>query len=163
MLLFKLWFHICAYLKKSVFRIVYRKNCKIGKKVTWRKNFSIMIDAKGRVEIGDDCFFNNGCSLNALSLIQIGKGTIFGENVLIYDHNHKFKNKSENIKEQGFSKGKVVIENRCWIGSNVVILKNAVIGDNCVIGAGITVDCQIPSNTVVKQKTDRLVFEKIHE
>ena len=35
--------------------------------------------------------------------IEIGEGTIFGENVKIYDHNHKFADLKRSIKEQGFS------------------------------------------------------------
>lgn len=50
-----------------------------------------MIDKKGEVRIGDDVFFNNYCSLNAIDSISIGDGTVFGENVKVYDHNHCYK------------------------------------------------------------------------
>ena len=43
------------------------------------------------------------------------------------------------------------IGNRCWIGSNAVILKGAKIGDNCVIGAGCIVDTEIPPYSIVTQ------------
>ena len=72
-----------------------------------------------------------------------------GENVKIYDHNHRFNQHIE-IKQQGFSNGSVIIGRHCWIGSNVTILKNTVIGDNCVIGAGVVVSGTIPTNSVVK-------------
>ena len=113
-----------------------------------------MISKKGYIEIGDKCFFNNGCSLNANKYIHIGEGTIFGENVKVYDHNHRFRDFSKPIKEQGFSDGEVVIGKHCWIGSNVALLKNTHIGDNCVIGAGCVVDGEIQDNTLVKNKID---------
>lgn len=67
----------------------------------------------------------------------------------IYDHNHRFNQHIE-IKQQGFSNGSVIIGQHCWISSNMMILKNTVIGDNYVIGAGTVVSGTIPSNSIVK-------------
>lgn len=162
MLIFKLMYHILAVIQKFFFKIVYRKRLNIGKKTTWRKGLSIMISDKGTVDIGESCFFNNYCSINANEKINIGAGTIVGENVKIYDHNHKFRKKDVSIKEQGYSTEAVSIGKNCWIGSNVVILKGALIEDNCVIGAGNVIDCKVPHHTIIKRK-DSLVFEKIQE
>lgn len=119
----------------------------------------ILLDKKATIEIGDDCFFNNDCSINALKSIKIGKGTIFGEGVKIYDHNHRFSDLQKSIKNQGFVSDEITIGNHCWIGSNVIILKGAKISDNCVIGAGVVVKEFIPSNTIVKQNL--YITEKI--
>jgi acetyltransferase-like isoleucine patch superfamily enzyme len=132
------------------YNLIYGKKVKIGKHTTWRNNFNLMISNNGSVTIGYNCFFNNGCSINANNLVKIGNGTIIGENVKIYDHNHKFNIIKKPIKEQGYSNGSVHIGNHCWIGSNVVILKNSMIGNNCVIGAGCVVDFSVPDNTIVK-------------
>lgn len=120
-----------------------------------------MKDTNGSIQIGRDCFFNNGCSINCNNQIVIGNGSLFGENVKIYDHNHRF-NKDELIKNQGFSNGKVSIGNHCWIGSNVVILKNTIINDNCVIGAGCIISGEIPENTIVKTNSN-YKLEKINK
>ena len=108
-----------------------------------------MIEGDGKVNIGSNVFFNNGCSLSSIKLIEIDDNTIFGENVLIYDHNHKFRKSDSSIKEQGYSLEEVKIGKNCWIGSNVVILKGVHIGDNSVIGAGCVVKDNIPENTIV--------------
>lgn len=108
--------------------------------------------SKGYIEIGDNCFFNNDCSINCNNKVIIGDGSLFGENVKIYDHNHRFKDVKP-IKEQGFSNGTVMIGNHCWVGSNVVILKNTVINDNCVIGAGCVISGEIPKDTIVKNNS----------
>ena len=76
-------------------------------------------------------------------------GSIFGENVKIYDRNHHF-NQYKAIKLQGFSNGSVIIGCRCWIGSNVTILKETEIGNNCVIGAGCVISGKIPDNSIVR-------------
>ena len=104
-------------------------------------------------------FFNNDCSLNANNSIEIGEGTLYGENVKIYDHNHRF-NQQKEIKQQGYSNGRVVIGQRCWIGSNVIILKGTEIGNNCVIGAGCVISGKISDNSVVRL-TQCVVTENI--
>lgn len=150
MILFKIFYHINAYIKLLFYRVIYHGKLNVGKNSTFRRNFSLMIGNQGKVTIGKNCFFNNSCSLNALGEIFIGKGTIFGENVKIYDHNHRFNIFSKSIKEQGFSVGKVYIGNHCWIGSNVVILKDSVIEDNCVIGAGCVISGHIKKKSLVR-------------
>ncbi|MBQ8134250.1 MAG: acyltransferase [Clostridia bacterium] len=160
MKIIKLWCYICAYVQYIFLKCIYGSKLKIGKRVTWRQGFSVMIAESGKIEIGEYCFFNNYCSLNSNQKIKIGSGSIFGENVKIYDHNHRFSDPSIDIKSQGFSNGEVLIGNHCWIGSNVTILKGSKIGDNCVIGAGCVISCEVPSGTVVRNHTV-LDFEKI--
>lgn len=111
-----------------------------------------MIDKTGKVIIGNNVFFNNYCSINANEQITIGDGTLFGENVKVYDHNHCYKDIDVPIKEQGFTTAPISIGKHCWIGSNVVILKGVTIGDNCVIGAGCIIYKDVPANTVVVNK-----------
>lgn len=158
MLFLKLWYHFCAAVSKLFFKLIYGRKLDFGKKVTWRRSLCIMIDKNAEVKIGNNCFFNNYCSVNANKRITIGDGCLFGENVKIYDHNHRFKDKNIPIKEQGFSNGTVEIGNHCWIGSNVILLKGTKIGDHCIIGAGCVIRGEIPPGTIVKN-----TFQLIHE
>lgn len=87
-------------------------------------------------------------------MITIGDGTLFGESVKIYCHNHNYKYISRHIKEQGYSCASVSIGKHCWIGSNVIILKGVKIGDNSVIGTGCVVYKDVPSNTVMLNKQE---------
>lgn len=102
--------------------------------------------------ISNKCFFNNYCTLASMARITIGEGTIFGENVKIYDHNHCYKDISTPIKEQGYTSAPIKIGRHCWIASNVTILKGVTIGDNCVIGAGCVVYKDVPANTRLVNK-----------
>ncbi len=133
---------------------------KIGKHVTFRKGFSVMIDKHGSLTIGNNVFFNNYCSLNANESIVIGDGTLFGENVRVYDHNHCYGKVNVPIKDQGFTSSPVIIGKHCWIASNVTILKGVHIGDNCVIGAGCVIYKDVPKDTVLINKQE-LVERKI--
>lgn len=116
----------------------------------------VRIRQDGELAIDSGVFFNAFCSVNCLGSIQIGRNTIFGEAVRIYDHNHKFRDVEAISKigygKQGYSIGNVKIGSGCWIGSNVVILKNVVVGDHVVIGAGCTLsNIEIPAHSIVRQ------------
>lgn len=121
----------------------------ISANVQARKNFNIRMGHQGQLSIGRNCFFNNNCSINCLGNIEIGNDSQFGENVVMYDHNHQYADKNSLVSNQGYSIGKIKIGNNCWIGSNVVILKNITIGDNAVIGAGCVIYQSISPDTVV--------------
>lgn len=149
MFIIKLWLHFKCIISKSIYRLIYGNRLEIGKNVHWRKDFSLMIDKKGKVLIGKNVFFNNNCSVNANEFISIGDRTLFGENVKIYDHNHKFR-KNCPIKKQGFKNESVEIGKDCWIGSGTIILKGTKIGDGSVIGAGSVVSGDIPANSLLK-------------
>lgn len=159
MIIIKSWYHFMALVQRAMLSLFYGSKMKIGKGTTWRRGFSVMKDNDAFIKIGEDCFFNNDCSINANHYIEIGGGTIFGENVKIYDHNHRF-NQHKAIKLQGFSNGNVVIGCRCWVGSNVTILKGTEIGNNCVIGAGCIISGKVPDNSIVKP-VQNITIEKI--
>lgn len=101
MVLMKLYCHLVAEVKKAIYRIVNGNRVNFGRGFTFRKGFNLVVSKEGKVEIGENCFFNNGCSINCLNHIEIGEGSIFGEGVRIYDHNHRFADFSKPIKEQG--------------------------------------------------------------
>ncbi|MBZ1523421.1 acyltransferase [Leuconostoc mesenteroides] len=152
------------YFKNKIRRIVlfvrYNRNLTLGERVYWRTGFSVIIEGSGQLSIGNNCLFNFNCSIACLGQISIGDSNIFGESVKIYDHNHKFNRRDKIISEQGMSVGEVTIGNNCWFGSNVVILKGAKIGDNCVIGAGAIISGIIPDNSLLRT-THNYEVEKI--
>lgn len=131
------------------YKLLYGRKLEISKTVFVRKYFSVNIDNNAKIKIGNDVFFNNGCSLNSQQSIVIGDDCLFGENVKIYDHNHLYKNKEIPIRNQGFKCKNVIIGKNCWIASNVVILPGTVIGNHCVIGANCTVHGEIKEDTLM--------------
>ena len=142
-------FHLKIYGRKSKF---------ISSNLKTRENVSIRVE-NGFLQIGNNCFINQGCSINCLKKIIIGENTLLGENVQLYDHNHQYRNLKQPIYTQGFTYGKINIGNNCWIGSNVVILKNVHIGDNVIIGAGCIIHKDIPSNTIIYNKQNLITQE----
>lgn len=130
------------------YKLKYGKRFKCGKKISFRKRFQINITKNGKVVIGNNCFFNNDCSINAHNEIIIGEDNLFGENVKIYDHNHVFNDKSINMKRT-FNDRKIVIGNNNWFGSNCVILSKANIESNNVFGANTIINQEIDSDNII--------------
>lgn len=146
-------YKIKSIIKKQFYKCIYRNKIKFGNGVNFRKSVSLA-SVGGKIEIGNNVFFNHFCSVYSMNSIKIGAGTIFGENVKIYDHNHCYSVKNIPIKDQGYTSAPIFIGKHCWIASNVTILKGVTIGDNCVIGAGCTVYKDVPPNTILLNKQD---------
>ena len=96
----------------------------IGKNVRTQKQvvFSVV---EGEMTIGDDVSFNRNC-------ILICHDTING------------------IDNNQFNTASIIIEDNCWIGANVAILKGAHIGEGSVIGAGTVLTGSVPPHSLVR-------------
>jgi acetyltransferase-like isoleucine patch superfamily enzyme len=133
----------------------------IQDKVVFRAFVNIVVEHNASLRIEKNVFINNYSSLNCLHHISIGSNTLIGEGVKIYDHNHKYTTTSSLVVHPNeFTTAPVNIGKNCWIGSNVVILKGVSIGDNVIIGANNLIYKSVPSNTIVKLKSD-LVLQSI--
>lgn len=161
-IIIKIYKRIISFFKKIIWKILYLGNMKIGKKTVFYPGTHMTIDSDGKVCIGQNCFFNNGCSINALGKIEIGDYCIFGENVKLYDHDHKIE-LNDFFKTQGFKIDSIKIGNNCWIGSNVVILSGVKIGNNVVIGAGTIVTKDIEDNCIIVSDTKNKNIRKKKE
>lgn len=128
----------------------------IGEEVSMSNFCSFQVDAGAELVIGDRVFFNEHSSLRCVHRIHIGKDTLFGDGVRLYDQNHAYSD--YHVERYGYQKGGITIGKNCWIGANSVILKGVTIGDNVIIGAGCVVYKDIPSHSVVHQK-DNLVIK----
>lgn len=136
------------------FKIAIKKGAtlKLGKGLRSRNNVSFRIYDTGKVSIGDNCFFNDGCSINCQKEIFIGNNVIFGQNTMVFDHDHDYKHDMNK-----FIKDEIIIGNNVWIGANVLILKGVTIGDNCVIAAGTIVKENIESNSMLYQERKSII------
>lgn len=156
MIFIKVYYHLFCWMKLLIYKLIYRGSLQVSSDITFRKGFHFVIEGKGLISIGKGVFFNNYCTLASQSGIEIGDGTLFGENVKVYDHNHCYKDVTIPIKDQGYTSAPIKIGKHCWIASNVVILKGVTIGDNCCIGAGCVVYKDVPAGTTLINKQELL-------
>lgn len=120
-------------------------------------NFKLETDAKvrvisgGELKIGNSCFINCNSYVTVLGKTSIGDGCVIGPGVMIFDHDHDYRNEG-GIRSGKFIIGEITIGSGVWIGANSVILKGARIGDNAVVAAGSIVNGEVPADTVFVQK-----------
>lgn len=127
----------------------------IGAHFFTRNGCQIRVGDKGQLVIGQNVFWNNGCSINCMCEVVIGNNVMFGEGVKIYDHNHNvIQQHPLQIQREQLKYGKVEIGDNCWLGSNVIVLRGVTIGANCVIGAGCVIHKDIPANSIVRTGTN---------
>ena len=120
---------------------------RVGAKTSTFGNADISSIAGGKLDIGNDVAFNRNIIVVCRNRIVIGNNVIFGPNVVIYDHDHVFG--TNGIEPAIYTKDEVIIEDGCWIGANVTILKGTHIGKGSVIGAGTVIKGTIPERSLV--------------
>ena len=133
---------------KCTLKVFGKGTLQVGRNCEFAPFCDFEAHGSGTLTIGDGCYFNRFCMISAQESVEIGNGCMFGPGVKIFDNNHRHS------PEKGVSPelvtDPVVIGDRCWICSDVIILKGTRIGDNCVIGAGCVVHGDIPSGTVLR-------------
>lgn len=135
-----------------------RTSFSIGKDTDFRNNINFVVGKSASLVIEQGVFMNNNCSINCLEAITIGEGTLFGEGVRIYDHNHKYQRKEKLIVDHKlFTTSPVKIGANCWLGSNVIVLQGVTIGANTIIGAGCVIHKDIPENSIIINKQEFII------
>ena len=145
---YRIYYKICNK------RIVVGKNVRIGRNVflSARSNSKVVIGNNviigsnsdisalngGIILIGDNVAIGSSNKIICHNSISIGNGTLFAPNVYIYDHNHLFD--TDGVKRNSYDTGSIEIGSNCWICINSVVLKNTIIGDNCVVAAGAIIN-----------------------
>lgn len=141
----------------NVFQVDDKASFIIGTNVICR-NFEIFHVSSGKLILHDGVFINNSCSFNCMERIEIGNGTMMGEGVRFYDHDHIYT--AEKIEKWQWTTAPIIVGRDCWIGSNVTILKGVTIGDNTIIGAGCLIRNDVPANSVVYNDGNLVVKER---
>ena len=141
----------------NVFQIDNKANFLVGANVICR-NFENFNVSSGKLVLNDGVFINNSCSFNCMERIEIGVGTMMGEGVRFYDHDHVYT--AENIEKWQWTTAPIRVGRGCWIGSNVTILKGVTIGDNTVIGAGCLIRNDVSANSVVYQDRNIIIKKR---
>lgn len=121
----------------------------------------------GTGEIGMGLRMGNNSSIGPYSYIgcagkiKIGNNVMIGPRVTLIAENHNFKNDVKLIKDQGVTQKGIVIEDNCWIGTGVIILDGVKIEKGSVIGGGTLVTKNIPKNSIVIDRREKLIKSKV--
>ena len=129
------------------------------------------LGGKGRMNIGDYCYFTNAVLLCELE-ISIGNYVVIGWNATIADTDFHPLAPAERIADaiacSPLGKGRprpeipklpVIIEDDVWIGPNATILKGVRIGSGAWIEAGSLVTRDVPPRTRVLGNPAQIIGE----
>jgi len=100
--------------------------------------------------LGDNIYIAPNFHISARNL-KFGSNIIIGPNLLLECDDHVFKNVGKTIWATFTEErilGSVTIEDDVWIGGNVTILKNVIIGEGCIIGAASVVTRSLPPYSI---------------
>jgi len=126
----------------------------IGSYVTLESHF-ILVDLNPgygpypKIVIGDGCTFLHRFQCNAAESIHIGNNVLTASNVLVTDSDHVVEPGVPITRSHRFNTKPVRIEDNCWLGQNVVVLKGVTIGHDSIVGANSVVTKDVPPHTVV--------------
>jgi maltose O-acetyltransferase len=109
-----------------------------------------------RICIGNRNYFNRNVMIDACGRVEIGDRNMFGPDIFITDSNHQFGG-GVAPHTLPMDIGKVKIGNNCWIGAGAIILKGVELGDGCVIGAGAVVSNSVAPGAVVACLPGRVI------
>lgn len=96
------------------------------------------------ITIGEGSYLNFNCNFVDDGKITIGRKVMFGPAVTIATVGHPIQ---PDMREYMYT-DPVTIGDNCWIGAGVTICPGVSIGENTVIGAGSVVIKDIPANCV---------------
>lgn len=118
---------------------------------------TLFTDAEEAVlSIGDNCRIN-GAYIHCKKHISIGKNCVIASGVNILDSNgHAICSENRTIGGDDEAKDIIIGEN-VWIGINAIILKDTVIGNNCIVSAGSVVKGPFEDNTIIQGNFARSV------
>lgn len=134
--------HIIPHLLANGGKIVIGENLMVNNPV------NLETEGDGQIEIGSNVFINYHCIVVSKSKIVIGNNVKIGPNVMIYDHDHDFRNHDSGPAEN-YLQDDISIEDNCWIGAGAIILRGTHLGKNCVIGAGTICQGIYEDNTLI--------------
>jgi len=153
---------------------------KIGEKCYINGSFTLERKI-GEINIGDRTYIGGGTNIICASSVKIGSDVLTAWGITIVDHDShsiRWRDRAQDVEKWriGLMEGShqraaqlknwdvvsmspVVIDNKVWIGFNVIILKGIHIGEGCVIAAGSVVTKDMPPYCIVAGNPARVVRE----
>jgi galactoside O-acetyltransferase len=126
------------------------ENIRIGSDFTAMRNCSLRAE-RGSLTIGDRVALNVNVAIGASDggTITIGDDVLIGPNVVVRASDHVYADATRQIRQQGHSGGKIIIDDDVWVAASVVITADVVVGKGAVVAAGAVVTKDVAPWTVV--------------
>jgi acetyltransferase-like isoleucine patch superfamily enzyme len=118
----------------------------VGDRVEFRRGFCAEVEGDGRITIGPDSHFTYNVLMQCSTTIDIGAHCQFGQSTIVIDAQHRFRDLTKPMLEQGFDFNPLRIEDHATVTTKCSIMAD--IGTRAFIGANSVVSRPIPAYTV---------------
>jgi len=118
----------------------------VGDGVEFRRDFRAEVSGSGRVIIGSGCVFTYSVLVQCSTTIEIGERCMFGQTTILLDGQHRFRDLSRPMLEQGYDFQPLRIEDDAVITTKCTIMAD--VGTRAFVGANAVVTRPIPPYTV---------------
>lgn len=142
---------------------VFINSCRIANPIGGDTKTSFFVGEGAKLRIGDGVKMSN-VTLFTTKSITIGSQTLLGGGTRIYDTDfHSIYAENRLNGNTNIASADVVIGRKCFIGSNVLILKGVTIGDEVVVGANSVITHDIPSREIWAGNPAKMIKKMINE
>jgi acetyltransferase-like isoleucine patch superfamily enzyme len=97
------------------------------------------------IRIGKNVFVNHACTFMDRGGILLEDNVLIGPKVNLITTNHPI----DPAQRRATISNRIVIKKNAWIGANATILAGVTVGENSVVAAGAVVSKNVPDNTIV--------------
>lgn len=118
----------------------------VGDDVEFRRDFRAEISGDGRIAIGAGSVFTYSVLIQCSTTIEIGERCMFGQATIVLDGQHRFRDVTRPMLEQGYDFHPLRIDDDAVITTKCSIMAD--IGTRAFIGANSVVSKPIPAYTV---------------
>ena len=108
----------------------------IGSGVYLSSGCVVQVGDGASLTLEDDVYMNEGCRVTVIDSVHIGSGTLFGPNVQVYDHDHRFD--KDGVQPE-LRHSPVLVGEHCWLCANVVITCGCKVADCSLVSANSVV------------------------
>jgi len=112
------------------------------------------------LQIGKGSIIGDNAILDARNGIKIGNNVNFSSNVSIWSEQHDHRDPYFRNTQK---KKMIEIGDRVWIGPNTIILHSVNIGEGAVIAAGAVVTKDVPPYAIVGGVPAKIIGERNHD
>lgn len=148
---------VCSYMGPSL-SLVGTKRISIGSRVRIYPGSRMETHKNGEIVINDDCSIaqNFHITSGGSSLI-IGSRTTISGNVFITNIDHEYQQIDKHIMEQSMMFKKTIIGENCFIGFGASIQAGTILGKQCIVGTNAVVRGVYPDYSVIVGIPGRVV------
>jgi len=125
--------------RKFFFRLA---GVKIGKNSTFHMGARFYFP--GNIEVGEGTIIGDNVFIDGRAKVKIGSHTDFASQVMIYNSEHDLASPDFEATEESVSIG-----DHCFIGPRVIIMPGVKVGDGAIVAGGAVVTKDVPANTIV--------------